>query len=312
MNKIALPRKYKVEELIDKFMNEIHEFKGSKNIQVIQVTSLNQPINQSIIWIGSEFFEKQISTISNLENCLIITDYPNKFQGVSKNAVIVANKPKLMFIKILNHIFKVEKQSFIHKSAVIDNRAIIGENVQIDANVVIGNVKIGNNCTIESNVTIYDNTEIGNNVIIQAGAVIGSKGMSLSRDENGELFGFPCLGKVIIEDSVEIGSNCVIDQSILEETRIGKGSKINSLTFIGNSVFIGENNYVSVMVNINGSVKIGNSNFIGSGSTIRNKVTIGSENTIGAGSVVLKIIENEKTVVGNPAITKDYLKNLKL
>jgi UDP-3-O-[3-hydroxymyristoyl] glucosamine N-acyltransferase LpxD len=307
-----IPFNVSVLTILDKFRDSILVVSGRQDFNINNVCSFNNPVNNSLIWIGKGFFLTEVSKIRTLKNCLIITDWDAETYGFESLCIIKTQKPKHLFISLLNFLFPSKNSGVIHATAVIDSNAKIGKNVSIGSNCSIGKVNIGDGTIIESNVTIYDNVVIGKNVKIQAGAVIGSAGMSLSRGENNEFIGFPCLGKVIIEDDVEIGSNSVIDQSIIEETRIGKGTKINSLTFIGNSVVIGRNNYISVVVNINGSVRVGDNNFIGSGSTIRNKLTVGDNNTVGAGSVVIKNVGNNETIVGNPGKSRDEVKGIKL
>jgi UDP-3-O-[3-hydroxymyristoyl] glucosamine N-acyltransferase len=311
MNKEFI-NKINVNTVIENFQKEIASINGKKDFEISMVCSFNYPENNSLIWIGKGFFSSDLEKIKSLQNCLILTDIDVDIVDLDDVCVIKTKKPKLLFIKLLNFLFPETPVLGIHPSAVIDPLAQISSEVSIGAHCTIGKAKIEKGSIIEPNVTIYDNVEIGKNVKLQAGVVIGSGGMSLSRDENEELIGFPCLGKVIIEDNVEIGSNTVIDQSIIEETRIGKGTKINSSSFIGNSVVIGSNNYISVVVNINGSVKIGNNNFIGSGSTIRNKVEIGNENTVGAGAVVVKNVGNNQTIIGNPGKPKEDVFGIKL
>jgi len=311
MNKEFI-NKINVNVVIEKFQNDVSSISGKNDFEIDKVCSFNYPSDNSLIWIGKGFFLSDLDKIKSLKNCLILTDIEVETTSLDSVCIIKTKKPKLLFIKLLNFLFPENRVIGIHASAVVHPEAQIGKEVSIGANCTIGKVIIDDRSIIEPNVTIYDNVEIGKNVKIQAGAVIGSGGMSLSRDENDELIGFPCLGKVVIEDNVEIGSNSVIDQSIIEETRIGKGTKINSSSFIGNSVVIGSNNYISVVVNINGSVKIGNNNFIGSGSTIRNKVEIGNENTVGAGAVVVKNVSNNQTIIGNPGKPKEDVFGIKL
>jgi len=89
-------------------------------------------------------------------------------------------------------------------------------------------VRIGEKCTLHPRVTIYPDVEIGNNVIIHAGAVIGADGFGFVRDKN-RYVKFPQVGKVMIEDDVEIGANTCIDRGSLETTIIRRGTKLDNL-----------------------------------------------------------------------------------
>jgi len=300
-----------VSDIEKDFKKKIIKIVGDKNVSFESFSSIDCPKPNSITWISESYYNILRTKINDFSSTVFITEGNFNVDLISNKTFVFANKAKLLFIEILNKYFAKNYFYEIHPSAVIDKKAKIHKNVYIGPNCVLGNCIIDDGCVLEGNNFIYDNVEIGKNVILQAGAIIGSKGMSLSRNADNMLIGFPSLGKVIIEDDVEIGSNTVVDNAVLETTRIGKGTKINSLTFIGNTVCIGENNYISVSVNINGSVVIGNSNFIGSGSTIRNKINIGDNNTIGAGAVVVKNVENKCTVYGNPASVMDN-KGIKL
>lgn len=296
---------FTIQSIFDKFKNEIVEYKGNNNISFNSASSLNNIKKGSVIW-AKYIDEATYKRILESEASVIITESSlQNIDGIEDKLIISTDKSKHLFIQILKHYFENKPQWGIHPTSVISTKAIIDREVYIGPNCFIGDVIIGAGTIVEGNNFIYDNVQIGKNVIIQAGAVIGSKGMSLSRSIDGKLIDFPSLGNVIIEDNVEIGSNSVIDAAVLDSTIIGEGTKINSSTFIGNSVLLGKDNYVSVSVNINGSVSIGNNNFIGSGSTIRNKINVGNNNTIGAGSVVVKNVGNNETVFGNPATKKN-------
>jgi UDP-3-O-[3-hydroxymyristoyl] glucosamine N-acyltransferase len=301
-----------VEEVIKKFGEDITNICGDRTAAFSTFCSSDNPKTQALAWSKSQHISNLLSNPS-LSPSVIITDlnqedYPFK-NGV---AILQTAKPKLLFIKLLKQYFEKKPQWGIEQTATISPKAEIHPETYIGPNCVIGAAKIGKGCIIEGNNFIYDNVILKQNVIVQAGAVLGSKGMSLARESDGKLLDFPSLGELIIEEGVEIGSNSVIDMAVLEKTVIGAGTKINSLTFIGNTVSIGDDNYISVCVNVNGSVKIGNRNFIGSGSSIRNKATVGSDNTIGSGSIVVKNISDNNTVYGNPAKESTKSKGIEL
>jgi UDP-3-O-[3-hydroxymyristoyl] glucosamine N-acyltransferase len=299
-----MQRVFKASDISQTFSSEIINIIGDVNVIFDKSCSVNAALPNSIMWLNTGLFKALINSEKIKENTVIITDENDLSNLICppKVCIVVAKKSKLLYIECLKHFFEIKPQPEIHPTAYISKNAIIGKNVYIGPFCYIGeHTHIEDGSILEGNNFIYNNVHIGKRVILQAGVVIGSRGMSLARKDDNSLVAFPCLGKVIIEDDVEIGSNSTIDQSILEQTLIGKGTIINSLVFIGNSVKMGENNFVAGGANINGSVQIGNNNFIGSGSTIRNKIVIGSNNTVGAGAVVVKNIENNITVVGNPA-----------
>ena len=127
-----------------------------------------------------------------------------------------------------------------------------------DVGDAVGNaVKIGSHCRIDPNVTIYPGTTLGDRVIVQAGAVLGSAGFGYVRDsETGRYEQFPQIGRLVIEDDVEIGANSTIDRGALDETRIRRGTKIDNLVHIGHNVQIGEDVVIAAQTGLSGSVTI--------------------------------------------------------
>ena len=301
-----------IQDVINIFNENIDSVIGSKNNFFNSFSTLENPLSHSLIWVNPQNISQIERIISQVKTCVIITEKTPLCVISDSATVLIVNKSKLFFIQLLNTYFIKTHPNGIHPTAVIDSEAQLGNNVYIGPHCVIGKCNIGDNCILEGNNYVYDNVIMGNNIILQAGAIIGAKGMSLSRNVNNELIGFPSLGKVIIEDDVEVGSNSCIDCAVLESTVIGKGTKINNLCFIGNSVKLGTHNFLASGVNINGSVHIGNNNFIGSGATIRNKISIGNNNTIGAGAVVVKNIDNNSTWIGNPAKKTEQSKGIQL
>jgi len=106
---------------------------------------------------------------------------------------------------------------------------------------------------------------------------------------------------VIIEDDVEIRANVNIDRGNLGDTVIGAGTKIDCLTHIAHNVQIGKNCIIVCLVCIAGSAQIGDNSWIAPGAIIRNKIKVGKNVVVGMGAVVTKDVEDDITVVGNPA-----------
>ncbi|OFX32536.1 MAG: hypothetical protein A2Z07_09375, partial [Armatimonadetes bacterium RBG_16_67_12] len=151
----------------------------------------------------------------------------------------------------------------------IGPRAVIGPGVQlgdrtaIHAGVAVGEgTRIGAGCVIYPNVTIYPGSVIGDRVILHAGAVIGSDGFGYAFEDGAHLK-IPHLGRVVIEDDVEIGANTAVDRATLGETRIGRGTKIDNLVQVGHNVVIGPGTIVVAQVGIAGSVTIGDGALLG-------------------------------------------------
>ena len=214
---------------------------------------------------------------------------------------IYSENPRKQYADVVRTYFAPEREVGISTSAVIDPTAILGAEVFIGHNVVIeAGVTIGDSATIGHNSTVLQNSFIGNDVSIGHNSVIGSIGFGLEEDDNGEWVRIPHLGKVVIEDGVEIGSSTVIARGTIKETRIGKNCKIDDNVFIAHNVHIDHNSVVIANAEVSGSVLIGKNCWIGPAVTVLEKVRIGDNAFIGIGSVVIRDVPEGKVVIGNP------------
>jgi UDP-3-O-[3-hydroxymyristoyl] glucosamine N-acyltransferase len=192
----------------------------------------------------------------------------------------------------------------------------VGEETAIDCGCAIGvGVKIGRECEIYPNVTIYPATRIGDRVIVHAGAVLGSDGFGYVRDrETGHYEKFPQVGRLIIEDDVEIGANATVDRGALDETRIRRGAKIDNLVHIGHNCQIGEDVVIAAQTGLSGSIVIENGAVLGGQVGIGEHARIGEGVMLGGQGGVLpnKILRGKgQAFWGTPAQPlKQYLKQL--
>ena len=154
---------------------------------------------------------------------------------------------------------------------------------------------------IHGNIFIYDQVSIGSDVTIHSGTVVGADGFGYEKDENGEVFKFPHIGGVIIENDVEIGANTCIDKGSLGNTLIKRGAKIDNLVHIAHNVEIGENTFVIANAMVGGSTKIGDNAWIAPSVSLMNGISIGKDVTIGMSSLVTKAIPDGETYAGSPA-----------
>ncbi len=204
-----------------------------------------------------------------------------------------------------------------YKSVKFGNNVLIGKNVKIGKNTIIGansiiehDVIIGTNCVIGSQV-ILKNSILGNNIVIQDDCKIGLKGFGFIplKEKN---FKFPHIGRVIINDNVEIASGCTIDRGSVDDTEIGKNTYLDNQVHMAHNVKIGNDCMIAGQVGFAGSSTIGNNVSIGGQAGISGHLTIGNNVKIGGGSGVVKDIEDNQVVMGYPAIPlKEFIKNWK-
>ena len=152
------------------------------------------------------------------------------------------------------------------------------------------------------------NSIIRNNVVIQDGSKIGLKGFGFIPIEN-KNFRFPHIGKVILEDNVELGSSCTIDRGSIDDTTIGKNTFIDNQVHMAHNVKIGKNCMIAGQVGFAGSTTIGNNVSIGGQAGISGHLKIGNNVKIGGGSGVVNDISDNLVVMGYPAVPlREFLK----
>jgi UDP-3-O-[3-hydroxymyristoyl] glucosamine N-acyltransferase len=180
---------------------------------------------------------------------------------------------------------RIESGASVDPGAVIGPRAEIGAGTVISAGAVIGgDVRIGRDCTIGANVTIA-HALIGDRVIIHPGCAIGQDGFGFIMGAKGHQK-VPQIGRVIIQDDVEIGANTTIDRGANRDTVVGEGTKIDNQVQIAHNVEIGRHCIIVAQVGISGSVKLGDFVAIGGQSGVNGHVKIGDGAQIAAVSTV--------------------------
>ena len=193
--------------------------------------------------------------------------------------------------------------------AIIGPGAEIGTGTSIGANAVIGaGVRIGRDCSIGAHVSI-SHALIGDRVMLHAGVRIGQDGFGFAPGSKGHLK-VPQLGRVIIQDDVEIGANSTIDRGALRDTIIGEGTKIDNLVQIGHNVVVGRHCIIVAQSGIAGSTRLGDFVAIGGQAAIAGHLTIGKGAQIAARSGVMRNVAAGARVGGLPAVpVREFLRN---
>jgi UDP-3-O-[3-hydroxymyristoyl] glucosamine N-acyltransferase len=172
---------------------------------------------------------------------------------------------------------------------------IVGEDVRIAARtrifpnvVIMDRSEIGEDCIVYPNCTIREDSILGRRVILQPGVSIGGDGYGYV-SHAGEHFKIPQLGRVVLEDDVEIGANSTVDRARFSETRIGRGTKVDNLVMLAHNVVTGEHCLIVSQVGVSGSTRLGN------------RVTLAGQ----VGTVGHVTVADDVTVLGKGGITKD-------
>lgn len=200
----------------------------------------------------------------------------------------------------------VHPEAHLENGVIIDPGAVIGPRVQIGAGTIIGanavigaDVCIGRNCAIGSGAQIGF-ALMGDRVIIHSGVCIGQDGFGFAMGARGHLK-VPQIGRVIIQNDVEIGANCTIDRGTIRDTVIGEGTKIDNLVQIGHNVTIGRHCIIVSHVGISGSTDIGDFVAIGGQAGFAGHLRIGHGVQIAAQSGVIDDIPAGERWGGTPA-----------
>ncbi|MEM7571463.1 MAG: UDP-3-O-(3-hydroxymyristoyl)glucosamine N-acyltransferase [Bacteroidota bacterium] len=199
---------------------------------------------------------------------------------------------------------QVGEQVAIGRFSIVEAGAHIGHGTLILDQVYIGTgARIGKNCTLYPGVRISKDCEIGDNCVLHANVVIGSDGFGFAPQADGSYTKVPQLGKVIVEDDVEIGANTVIDRATMGATLIRKGVKLDNLIQIGHNVEIGENTVIAAQAGIAGSSKIGKGCRIGGQVGIAGHLSIADGTQLQAQSGVGgHLREAGASLMGSPAL----------
>lgn len=195
---------------------------------------------------------------------------------------------------------RIESGARIDPGAVIGPGAEIGSGTVVSALAVIGpHVRVGRDCSIGPHVTVQ-HALLGNRVILHPGARIGQDGFGFAMGAAGHRK-VPQIGRVIIQDDVEIGANTTVDRGASRDTVIGEGTKIDNLVQIGHNVMIGRHCVVVSHVGISGSVTLEDFVVIGGQVGIAGHLRIGKGAQIAAQSGVTSDVPPGGRYGGSPA-----------
>lgn len=195
---------------------------------------------------------------------------------------------------------RLEADVTVDPGAVIGPGAEIGSGTTVGANAVIGpGTRIGRSCSIGPQASVL-NALVGNRVILHPGVRIGQDGFGFAMGPRGHLK-VPQIGRVVIQDDVEVGANTTIDRGSNRDTIIGEGTKIDNLVQIAHNVVIGRHCLIVSQTGISGSTSLGDFVAVGGQAGMTGHLSIGDGAQIGAQAGVIADVDAGARITGTPA-----------
>ena len=291
---------------------------GSPDFMCRSVASLDKAGDDQLSFVKDRsYFEKALATGAG---ALLV---PERIEGFAGHQLVVSDSHRV-FGQLLTKIAMEKRRQppGIHPGAQVDDSAEIGSDVTIgvgavvregatigDRSVLYANAYVGQRSVIGADTVLYPNVliledvTIGDRVLIHGGTVVGSDGYGFVQHE-GQHVKIPQVGAVVIGDDVEIGALTTIDRATLDQTVIGRGTKIGDLCHIAHNCQIGENVLVLPTVAISGSVTVGDGAIFAGRSGCADNLTIGEGAVLGGTSVAFKDVPAGAQMWGNPARDK--------
>ena len=298
------------------------EWRGTETAVITGVASLDDPQPGTVTLVADP--TRAAFAAESAAAALIVPGKLAEHEALAGCNLLISTNPKLTFARAIQ-LFAVKPyvargissdlvagegstlgaDCSIHPRVTIGRNSVIGDRVTLHPGVVIGDdCRVGDDTVLFANVSVYDECEIGARCRIHSGVVIGADGFSFTPDEQGHQCKLPQIGRVVIEDDVEIGANCCVDRAGFGETRIRRGAKFDNLIQLGHNVDIGEDTVVASLCGFSGGTKVGKACIIAGQIGTNPHVSIGDHSIITARTGVTKSVKAGKMWAGVPI--RDY------
>jgi UDP-3-O-[3-hydroxymyristoyl] glucosamine N-acyltransferase len=300
---------------------------GNPEATVSDVSKIEDGLPGTLSFLGNPKYEKYI--YETRASIVIVNDDFKAKQAVSATLVRVKNayesfgallrlydqsKPQKSGISkqaAIADSASLGKDLYVGEFTVVSEGVSLGDGVKLYPQVYVGdNVSIGEGSILHPGVKVYEGCEIGANCVIHAGAIIGGDGFGFAPNQENNYEKIPQVGRVIIEDHVEIGANTTVDRATMGATILRKGVKLDNLIMIGHNVEVGENTVMAGQCGVSGSTKVGKNCMFGGQVGLAGHLNIANGVKIGAQSGVAKSMRKEDNVIfGSPAFdVGDYMR----
>jgi UDP-3-O-[3-hydroxymyristoyl] glucosamine N-acyltransferase len=287
------------------------EVVGDADLRVSSVNTLEDAGPGQVSFLSNAKYVKLLETTR--ASAVIVAPHVTS----ERVALLRTRDPYLAFAKavIKLHGHRKHPHAGIHPAAHVDPTATVGPGSVLYPGVYVGpRARVGRDCVLFPNVVVYDDTVLGDRVTVHSGTSIGQDGFgyATAKGPDGVVahHKIPQVGNVIIEDDVEIGSNCAIDRATLGSTVIGRGTKLSDLVTIGHGTKIGPHGLLVAQVGIAGSVKVGHHVIMAGQVGVAGHLEIGDHVTLAAQSGVMSDIPDHSTLLGAPAMKATHARRV--
>lgn len=293
---------------------------GDAEAEISAILPVEDAAPGAIAFISNRKYVRSLPT--TLASAVLVSPELVSVPRPEGTSLVVLDDPYMGFTKLLRHWTHVPRAvSGVSERAYVDPSASLGEGVNaypgayVGPGAVIGarvdlhpgsyvgeGASVGEDSILGPNAVLHHGCVIGERCHIYAGAVIGSDGFGFAPDRvTGLHLKIPQIGRVVIEDDVEIGANSTIDRAAMGETRVGRGTKIDNLVQLGHAVQVGMGCFLVSQSGVSGSSKVGHGVTIAGQAGIAGHVTIGDGAVIGAKAGVHANVPAGGTMLGSPA-----------
>ena len=266
---------------------------GSGEVQVRYISDIYKIQKDSLIFVDNPMYYNR--AIYSAASAILLNE---ELECPPDKALLVVKDPFEAYNALAKHY-----APFRPIELNISPSAKIGKGTIIEPNAIIGaEVEIGENCLIGANTVIHERTKIGDRVRVHSNSVIGTEAFHYHRNDLGEYQRWHSIGRVVIEDDVEIGACSTVDRGVSSDTLIGRGTKIDNHVHIGHDAKIGKHCLIAAQAGIAGKAII--QDYV----TIFGQVGVSKEAVVGEGAVLLsqtgvsKSIPGTKQYFGTPAV----------
>jgi len=291
------------------------ELVGNGDVEISGVAGMEQAGPSEITFLANP---KYAHKVKETKAAAIITAAPVRDSAV---ASVVSKNPYLDFARALALFYQPPKpRPGIHPTAVIAESARIGDGASVGPYCVVGeNVVLGRNAVLHPHVVIYEGAmigddflahshvtvrefcRIGNRVVLGNSVVIGGDGFGFAKDAQGNHIKIVQSGPAVIEDDVEIQQLSSVDRATVGETRVGRGTRIDSLVQVGHACTIGERNIICAQTGLAGSSVLGNDVLLAGQVGVSGHLTIHDKAIVYAQSGIGGDVAAGAVVSGSPA-----------